>query len=227
MNNLVLITSIINTPNTPLSYSNVRSVFTRKERYTQTKKTIQSIKEKIPNYKIMIVECTNFTEEEKSYFENECDYVLNLWDKKELHYNIFGVWKSMGEGTMTIEAFKYIFEKKIDFNNLFKISGRYWLGDKFKYKNFINDKMVFKHNENGIITTTLYKIPKIYITELYNLLYKILITDNNKEIMYEKIFTLFADQYIINRCGDNSIINFVNMIGINGFCTTKGAPFSF
>ena len=50
------------------------------------KKTIQSIKEKIPNYKIMIVECTNFTEEEKSYFENECDYVLNLWDKKELHY---------------------------------------------------------------------------------------------------------------------------------------------
>ena len=69
MNNLVLITSVINTPDKPLSYSKVRSVFTREERYEQTKKTIQSIKENIPDYKIMIVECTDFTEEEKSYFE--------------------------------------------------------------------------------------------------------------------------------------------------------------
>ena len=73
----------LNTPKIPLSYSNVRSVFTREERYEQTKKTIQSIKEKIPNCKIMIVECTDFTKVEKEYFEKECDYVLNLWDRKE------------------------------------------------------------------------------------------------------------------------------------------------
>tara|TARA_B110000208_G_C11756952_1_gene425495 strand:+ start:1233 stop:1397 length:165 start_codon:yes stop_codon:yes gene_type:complete len=53
MINLILITSIINTPNKPLSYSKIRSVFTRKERFEQTKKTIQSIKEKIPEYKII------------------------------------------------------------------------------------------------------------------------------------------------------------------------------
>ena len=88
MRNLVLITSVINTPNVPLSYSNVRSVFTREERFKQTKKTIESIKEKIPDCRLMIVECTDFTEEEKAYFEKECDFVLNLWDKKEVHENI-------------------------------------------------------------------------------------------------------------------------------------------
>ena len=42
--NIVLITSIINTPNTTLSYSSIRSVFNRKERFEQTKKTVESIK---------------------------------------------------------------------------------------------------------------------------------------------------------------------------------------
>ena len=220
MANLVLITSVINTPNSPLSYSKIRSVFTREQRFEQTKKTIQSIKENIPNHKIIIVECTDFTKEEQDYFEKQCDYILNLWDKKELHNNIFGIWKSMGEGTMTIEAFKYIMEKNIDFNNLFKISGRYWLGDKFKYENFINDKMVFKHNENGIITTTLYKIPKKYIENINNLLYNILFIENKKQIMYEHIFTRFV-KMLSNK------VKFVDIIGINGFCTTKGASFSF
>ena len=39
MNNLVLITSIICTPNTPLSYTNTRSVYTHDERFEQTKRT--------------------------------------------------------------------------------------------------------------------------------------------------------------------------------------------
>ena len=43
MSNLVLITSVINTPKKPLSYSKIRSVFTREERFEQTKKTIESI----------------------------------------------------------------------------------------------------------------------------------------------------------------------------------------
>jgi hypothetical protein len=44
MNNLVFISSIINTPNIPLSYTNVRSVFSHEERFIQTKKTIETIK---------------------------------------------------------------------------------------------------------------------------------------------------------------------------------------
>lgn len=68
MNNIILITSVINTPNKPLSYSKTRSVYNRNERFEQTKKTIQSVKEKLPNIKIMIVECTDFNDNEKRFF---------------------------------------------------------------------------------------------------------------------------------------------------------------
>ena len=49
--NLVLITSVVCTPNIPLSYINTRSCYTHDERFEQTKKTIKTIKEKIPNIK--------------------------------------------------------------------------------------------------------------------------------------------------------------------------------
>jgi len=38
MNNLVLICSIIKTPNNPLSYTTTRSIYSHQERYEQTKK---------------------------------------------------------------------------------------------------------------------------------------------------------------------------------------------
>lgn len=166
IDNIVLVTSIINTPNNiPWSYSAIRSVFNREERFEQTKQTIKSIKELIPNYKIIIVECTDFTEEEMTFFFEECDYVLNLWERSDLHNAFFGKSKSLGEGTMTIEAIKYLQDKKIKFNNLFKISGRYWLSERFNYNNFNNNKLIcHKINNNaGNIDTWLYKMPYSFI----------------------------------------------------------------
>ena len=47
------------------------------------------------------------------------DYILNLWNKKELHNYIFGPSKSLGEGTMTIEALKYIEELNLEYQYLY------------------------------------------------------------------------------------------------------------
>ena len=154
--NLILVTSVINTPNKALSYSKIRSVFSRKERLEQTKKTINSIKHYIPDHKIFLVECSDFTEEEEKYFKENCDYILNLWNNKELHNKIFGVSKSLGEGTLTINALEYIFQENIEFNNLYKICGRYWLNDDFNYNVYNNTKDIFKkinHNINNIFTS--------------------------------------------------------------------------
>jgi thymidylate synthase len=210
--NLVLITSVINTPNKPLSYSSIRSVFTRKERFEQTKKTIKSIKDKIPNNKIIIVECTDFTKEEKDYLEKECEYILNLWDKKELHDNIFGRSKSLGEGTMTIEALKYIEELKVDFDYLYKISGRYWLNDNFKINK--DDNNVFKkiNNEENNIFTALYKIDKNIVEKL---LYFLI---NNIENMKKCI----GYEVLISHFVKNIDKKFVDSIGLSGFITVCG-----
>ena len=60
--NLVLITSVIHTSSNPLSYTPCRSVFSPQERFTQTKKTIQTVRESIPDVQILLVECSVLTE---------------------------------------------------------------------------------------------------------------------------------------------------------------------
>ena len=183
MDSFVLITSVINTPNTPLSYTNTRSVFSRQDRFEQTKKTIKSVREKLSNSKIIIVECSDFNEEENNYFKENCDYILNLWNKKELHNYIFGPSKSLGEGTMTIEALKYIEELNLEYQYLYKISGRYWLNENFKVENIQNN--IFKRinkNENNVFTA-LYKIDKKTVEKLVFFLI------NNIE-KYEKMYRL-------------------------------------
>ena len=207
MVNIVLITSVINTPNKPLSYSKTRSVYSRQERFEQTKKTIKSIREKLPSDKIIIVECTDFNEEENIFFKNNCDYILNLWDKKELHDSIFGISKSLGEGTMTIEALKYIEELNLEYNYLYKICGRYWLNENFKIENIQNN--IFKRinkSENNIFTA-LYKIDKRTAKKLLIFL-TINIENMKKCIGYEVLMSSFIK---------NRDIILVDTIGVSGF----------
>ena len=214
--NLVLITSVINTPNTPLSYSKTRSIYSRQERFEQTKKTIKSIREKLPSDKIIIVECSDFNEEENIFFKDNCDYILNLWDKKELHDNIFGISKSLGEGTMTIEALKYIEELNLEYNYLYKISGRYLLNENFKIENIQNN--IFKRinkNENNIFTA-LYKIDKKTVEKLVFFLI------NNIENMKKCI----GYEVLMSRFVKNIDKKLVDTIGLSGFVTVCGSEYN-
>lgn len=213
---LVLITSIINTPNKALSYSATRSVFTRKQRFEQTKNTITSIKEKIQDCKIIIVECTDFNKEEEDYINSNCDYVFNLWNKKELHNNIFGPSKSLGEGTMTIEALKYIEELKLEFNYLYKISGRYWLNENFKMDKVDNNVFKRINNSENNIFTALYKIDK----ETAHKLLEFLI--NNIEAMQKCI----GYEALISHFVKNINKNLVDIIGLSGFVTVCGSEYN-
>ena len=87
--NVVLIPSIINTPNLPLSYSAVRSVYSRNERFEQLKRTIQTVKNKIPNIFIILVECTQLTKEEEDYLSYQIDLLVNLYKNEEVRDIIY------------------------------------------------------------------------------------------------------------------------------------------
>ena len=216
MVNLVLITSIVNTPNKPLSYTNTRSVFSRNERFEQTKLTIQSIKAKIPNNKIVLVECSDFNEEEKIYFEKECDYILNLWHKKELHKDIFGLSKALGEGTLTSQGFIYLNENNISYTNLFKISGRYWLNDKFDYNIFNNQSLIFKKINDHNISVVLYKIPN-YIQEPLDTFLKDNYHNMKNCVGYEELTSLF-----LKSIEHKNLILF-EKLGVSGFVSVCGS----
>jgi hypothetical protein len=222
MNNLVLITSIIKTPDTPLSYTSTRSIFTHDERFEQTKKTIQTIREKIANSKILIVECSELDNEQDEYFKKNCDYFLNLYENESFRNNIYSASKSLGEGTMTINAIEYIEKNNIEFENFFKITGRYWLSENFNYENFINTDIIV-HNIYGDINntaTSLYKLNKINIHNFY----EFLIQNMNlmhKCVSYEILFSMF-----LNLPKENKVIH-LNKIGVNGYisCADKSIGF--
>jgi len=211
MKNLVTVNSIINLPNTPFSYTPTRSIYTREERFEQTKKTIESIKEKISDCKILLIECTDFTEEENNYFSNNCDYILNLWDNKELHDKIFGLSKSLGEGTLTIMALRFIISNDLKFDNFFKISGRYFLNDYFDFERFENDKIVCVHiNKSTLfVSTVLYKIPYKYINKFHDFL----VANTNKMVEcigYETLMALFVNEF------NEDEISFNPKLGVEG-----------
>ena len=220
MENLVLITSIIYTPNKALSYINTRSVYTPEERFEQTKKTFQTIKEKIPNSKIFLVECSDLNKEQLDYFQTNSDFFLNLYEFEELRENIYSISKSLGEGTMTHCALKYIIEHNIQFDNFIKISGRYWLSENFDYDNFNNDKIIIKYidnnKENGF--TCLYKLPQKYLCDFKHFLENSFINMHNC-IGYEVLFSRFLSTL------DNSQIKSYETIGVSGFLSVTKNEF--
>jgi len=216
MNNLVLITSIINTPNIPLSYSSVRSVFTREERFLDTKKTIETVKTHIPNATIVLVECCDFTSEELDYFNSSVNYILNLWENTELHRHIFGISKALGEGTMTIKALQFITNTGLVYDNLFKISGRYFINDSFNYEIYNNKHSIFKKIDGNYdnISTVLYKINYENTSNLLEYLTNNII-NMSKCIGYEVIFAGFTKKVT------NAI--FIDNIGVSGKVTVCGS----
>lgn len=206
MANIVLITSVINTPNRPLSYTKIRSVFLRNERFEQTKETIYSIQKYLPDSKIIMVECSNLTEEENDFFNKHCK-LLNLWNKPEVHSSIFGVSKSLGEGTLMIHALKYLFENKVNFDSLYKLSGRYTINGNFK--NDVTENNIFKPINRDIsnVSTVLYKIDYNNAKLLLQFL------ENNVSLMercigYENLIAMFVKK-LPNK-------NYVDTIGASG-----------
>jgi len=192
--NITLITSIIHTPDLPLSYIKTRSIYSHEERFNQTKKTIETIREKIPNNKIFLIECSLLTQNETEYFQNTVDIFINIFDthSENLISRMFTKSKAMGEGTMTIFAINYLYASKIKFENMFKISGRYWLTENFHYENFDNNNVVVKYidNDSTNTLTSLYKLPNKYIYEWYLFLLNSE-TDFQQCVGYENIFAKF------------------------------------
>jgi hypothetical protein len=219
MINITLISSVINISSNHFSYTNTRSVFTREERYDQTKRTIETIKEKIPNNKIMLIECSKLNEEETNYINENVDYFFNLNDlndedilSKVNHYS-----KSLGEGTLTIYALRYLFMNNIPFDNLFKISGRYWLNDHFDYSDYSNYKNISRlhpHSENVCITI-IYKITyetsKKWLDNLLNSNY-----DFYRCETFETIFKKFMDSL------DKDEVVFIKELGVSGNIAVDG-----
>lgn len=192
--NLIVITSVINIPNLPFSYTPIRSLFTRNERFEQTKNTIKSIRDKIPESKIMLIECSELNDEENQYIISNVDYFINIYGtENNFEQYVFGLSKSHGENTLLLQAFEYLKLNDIKYENFYKMSGRYWLTDNFNYENFNNDKISYSCTSRGTydIFTSFYKLNIKHIDSYINFI------KNNQNLLINCIDAeLFFGKYV-------------------------------
>ena len=220
--NIVLITSKIYVSNTSYTYSNIRSVYTPKERFNQTLLTIQSIKKKIPNTFILLFDNSIFCEEEKVILNSNVDLFLNILDNPILnYYTNLCQHKFMADAIQQIYAYLY-FIKYLDISKIkyfFKISGRYELNDTFKYELYDNNNNIFKKKSDVVdrdyYYTSFFKINSNYLIEYFDKLINLYYTNIeyinlDLEVIYQKLY--YSNMTLINNLGLTERISVWNEI---------------
>lgn len=153
---LVCITSVIKTINKPLSYSNVRSIYSVEERIEQTKKSIESVRKYLPFATIVLIEGSKIDKEICEKFD--VDYIHFVNDE-----DINGPYKGAGECKLLLSYLESDHHKSLNYDHFFKLSGRYILNENFNKDEFVktdrNTNVVYKTHENQI-STILFKVGK-------------------------------------------------------------------
>lgn len=124
MKNLVLVTSVIRNP--------ILSPYrTEEERINETIRTFKSIREKIPNSYIVLLEGGLFNQDDENLFKEHVDEFF--------YHSVKGLHKSLGVLTLFVSYFESnsFFSIKNNILTLSGIAGRYYLNDSFEFNESI------------------------------------------------------------------------------------------
>ncbi len=208
-NDIFLVTSVINTSTNPFTYTDVRSVYSTEERLEQTLKTIESIRSLNDKTKIMLVDCSVLTEDQEDRIIKSVDYYIQL-NKDNYIFNIChnSNKKGYGEIVKTKIAIEYILYNNIVFDRLFKISGRYYLSDKFDKNNYSSSLYTIKLN-----SSVLYTVP-------YNLLNNFNSTCEDMIKIYENTHEKSLESLVTDYLNPRVLI--ADKLGIEGYVSVDG-----
>jgi len=207
--NLVLITSLLNPINKELSYCSTRSIYTTDERFKQTIRSIESIKKYIPNCYIILLECSINIKQYELMLKEHVNEYFNYCENQDIISAVNSKYKGYGESTVLLNYFLE-YNPIHQFNNIFKLSGRYMLNESFDYNLFKNNENIFKSvNSANVVSTRLFKINIQYLKEFIDILRKTIEYTKNG-ISIEHIFY--------------KLIKFkhVNVLGVCGYISVNG-----
>lgn len=187
MKSLFIVPSCINfSPEIPLDYTPVRSLFSPEERFQQSLETINSIRKFSPTSEILFVEISNLIPEHSEILIKRCEHVifpnessLPIFEYFKDHPN-----KSLGVAFLLLQALYSLKALQYPAYNLFfQLSGRYKLNSNFNIKNHIDKLFVAKkHKEfdsDNALYTTLFSFSKDFFDTFYlNMLWSSCITTN-------------------------------------------------
>jgi hypothetical protein len=136
MKDCIIVTSIVEISDKPLSFTYVRSVYTHQQRFEQTLETIESIRKHLPDTDIILAECSPDSEYMKE-LEKRVDIFINTYPNDIIQN---GFHKGLCEAQLML----YIFDR-VDFSNyqnIFKMTGRYKLTDRFDRLRWMNESPI-------------------------------------------------------------------------------------
>ena len=190
--NVVLITSKIIVSNNAFSYTKTRSIYSTEQRLLQTKNTIKTIREKIPNVCIFLIDNSEFNDKYKyinNELENICDVFINPVNNIELnYYTNVNKYKSIAEAYQIIYFLDLFNKLDIKYDQFFKISGRYYINNTFNYNNYVTDKIIFANDKNldfMYCYTSFYMIPSLKFNSYFNA-YKVIYNNRHNEKLVEQ-----------------------------------------
>ena len=215
--NLIIITSVLNTVSNPLSYHHTRSVYDVEERYGHTLKTIESINKYIPYCDILFCECSDLDKNPdiEDDIKKRVKYYYNFFNDENVRNAVNCKLKGFGEASLLLKAIEMI--PNMNYSNLFKISGRYYLNSSFNYEIFNNDynNFVLWDDSSVSFCTIFYKIHMNCIYLYRNALHNSL-DDLEKGLGIE----LALYKYLKKN------IKILDKMNVSGFLATEGYLFS-
>jgi len=149
---LFLITSVV--------YTNARSIFSPKERLVQLIESIKSVREKVKDVYIVVIEGSFLTNEDIKLIEQYTDLIY--------YVDIINSEKSIGEVQLIKSYLNYLYfteENQSIINKIetiSKLSGRYRLTEKFSFHNYDTSKSLIVITGN-VYHTTYYRFNSNHI----------------------------------------------------------------
>jgi mannosyltransferase OCH1-like enzyme len=222
--NIIIITSVLNITNNPLSYYHKRSVFTIEERFKQTLKSIKSIKEKMgfdmgSKIEIFLCECSDLLlyPEYEEILKKEVTYYYNFYDDFETRNNVLSKYKGLGELYLMKKALKIINNSGEKYKFIFKLSGRYFLNENFSYQDFNNNYNIMNYWDNSV---------QAYSSIFYKICFQdiLLFINSLDKFNYDLIHGNSFEQCLYKFFNHNILV--INKLNISGYLSTEGYLFS-
>jgi hypothetical protein len=159
----------------------------------------------------------------EEYLNDNVDYYNNYYDIKKIRNNVNSIYKGLGETSLMINAIEYVINNNLIFDNVFKISGRYFLNDDFdyyeKYDNTNNQFVLWDYNFNSY-ASLFYKIKFKYLNLLYECFDQIINKLENGETL-EILLSNYFCEYM-----NYQNISILDKHNISGYLSTEGYFFT-
>ena len=160
INDIFIITSVINVGNISWSYFPQRSLFSPEERFNQTLESIRSIRKYSPNSVIILVEGGLLEESKLSIFKSMCDYVYYLGNNLDTKtICLLSNNKGLGDSWLILKGLEYIKNNNIIGRNIYKLSGRYIINENYNSNNISDTLPTFKRVNDNCYITFFFSVP--------------------------------------------------------------------